>query len=172
MSDNNLEKLKKKIYQPKNQVEFNERLEGPEKFQSEDQRKKLTPQEWKKVREKKINVNSEEEIKNLPTIGDFEEIPQFKGTMEKLNNYVDSRTDEERANEPETITTTTDPKELVTEDTPPMTPEVELKPVSEPVEPPGASYTAEPQIHFDKDKQSWLINKTNNMEIVKKYGEC
>ena len=31
-------------------------------------------------------ILTEEEIKNLPTIGDFEEIPQFKGTMEKLNN--------------------------------------------------------------------------------------
>ena len=70
--------------------------------------------------------------------------------------------------EDNTNSTITNPIELVTEDTPPMTPEVELKPVSEPVEPSGASYTAEPQIHFDKDKQVWLINKKNNMDLLKR----
>ena len=50
----------------------------------------------------------------------------------------------------------------------PKVPVEPLKPSERPVEPPGASYTAEPQIHFDKEKQVWLINKTNNMEIVKK----
>ena len=63
MSDNNLEKLKKKIYQPKNQVEFNERLEGPEKFQSEDQRKKTSPQEWKKVEKRKLTSTQKKKLK-------------------------------------------------------------------------------------------------------------
>jgi len=85
-----------------------------------------------------------------------------KWLQEKLLAYV--------IEEPEdnTNSTITNPIELVTEDTPPMTPEVELKPVSEPVEPSGASYTAEPQIHFDKDKQVWLINKKNNMDLLKR----
>ena len=85
-----------------------------------------------------------------------------KWLQEKLLAYV--------IEEPEdnTNSTITNPIELVTEDTPPMTPEVELKPLEEKIELPVASYTATPQINFDEDKQVWLINKTNNMEIVKK----
>lgn len=61
-----LKKLREKLYKPK--TEFEERLEGPEVFSPERERKKVVSEEWAKRKRKKIRVLSTKEkryIKNI-----------------------------------------------------------------------------------------------------------
>lgn len=47
------------------------------------------------------------------------------------------------------------------------TPVEAIKPLEVNSETSGASYTATPDLYYDKEKQVWLINKKNNMDLLK-----
>ncbi len=63
MPDNDLEKLKKKIYKPGSEVEFEERLEGPEEFQPEEKREKIKTGEWQETEKKKLSLKQKKLLK-------------------------------------------------------------------------------------------------------------
>jgi len=63
MPDNDLEKLKKKIYKPGSEVEFEERLEGPEEFQPEEKRKKIETGKWQKTEKKELSPKQKKLLK-------------------------------------------------------------------------------------------------------------
>ncbi|MFH1671195.1 MAG: hypothetical protein ABH889_00235 [Candidatus Portnoybacteria bacterium] len=63
MSDNDLEKLKKKIYRPGNEVEFEERLEGPETFDPEERRERVETGEWQKIKRRELTPEQKRKIR-------------------------------------------------------------------------------------------------------------
>jgi len=68
MNDNELEKLKKKIYRPGGESEFEGRLEGPETFDPEQEREKTPTEEWQKTERKRLSPQQKKQLKIISII--------------------------------------------------------------------------------------------------------